>query len=118
MVTVSSTETVDIIENVPSNVTNETVVKNYITKEAPPADVVYVKEDKKNFKSGTRQDQITMTVLIAVIVSGISAYLLLNCIQNVRGKANMKSIKIDDTEIQYESTQRAKIDINDADESA
>lgn len=47
-----------------------------------------MKEEEKDFKSGTRQNQITMTAMVVAITLGIVVYLLLNCLKDIRDKAN------------------------------
>lgn len=61
--------------------------------------MVYVQEEQKDFKSGTRQNQVTMTAMAGVTTLGIIVYLFLNCLQKIRDKTTLKKVIIEDTEI-------------------
>jgi len=57
VVKVDSTEYVEQIEYVKSNITNEIIVQEIIQREAEEAEIIYVQEelDVKSFQSGTRE---------------------------------------------------------------
>lgn len=54
MVFVSSTETVENIEYVKSNFTEEIIVQEIIKKDAEAPEIIYVEEEKPSFRSGVR----------------------------------------------------------------
>jgi hypothetical protein len=56
VVNIATTETVENIEYVKSNITKEVVVQEIIEREAGPGETIYVEEETKGFQSGTRQD--------------------------------------------------------------
>ena len=54
MVFVSSTEIVENIEYVQSNITEEIIVQEIIKKDAEAPKIIYVEEEKPSFRSGVR----------------------------------------------------------------
>lgn len=54
VVFVSSTETVENIEYVKSNFTEEIIVQEIIKKDAEAPEIIYVEEEKPSFRSGVR----------------------------------------------------------------
>lgn len=58
VVSVNSTETIEQIEYIKSNITNEIIVQEIITREAEEAEIIYIEEEieVRDFKSGTRQE--------------------------------------------------------------
>ena len=54
VVFVSSTEIVENIEYVQSNITEEIIVQEIIKKDAEAPKIIYVEEEKPSFRSGVR----------------------------------------------------------------
>ena len=86
VVSVNSTETVEQIEYIKSDTINEVIVQEIIQRDALDAEIIYVQEEVevKDFQSGIRQEQVTMTAMVGVMTLGIFSYMLLSCLLDMR----------------------------------
>lgn len=101
VVSVNSTEYVEQIEYVKSNITNEIIVQEIIQREAEEAEIIYVEEEVevKDFKSGTREEQVTMTAMAGFMTLGILSYCTLSWLVRMRDDSNASKVEIDETEV-------------------
>ena len=86
VVKIERLETVEVIEYIEANFTNEIFVEQTVTigDNSTSNETIYVQEKLKDLKSGERMTQYSLTALSASVFVGITIYVSLELIRSCR----------------------------------